>query len=153
MKPDEDHKPSEPRIDLAREPDFALGAIYVRPSSREVTVSDRSMVLEPRVMQVLVVLAGAYGVVVSRDELMQRCWDGRAVGDDAINRCIAKVRALAKSDPARSFSIETIRGVGYRLTTAPAEGVPAHSHARIYAAAIVLGPALLLLAAWYWWPD
>lgn len=104
-------------------------------------------------MQVLVVLAGAEGVVVSRHELMQRCWDGRAVGDDAINRCIAKVRALAKSDPAPSFSIETIRGVGYRLTIAPAEGATARGHARIYAVAIVLAAALLLLVAWQWWPG
>ena len=151
MKPHADPNATELHIDLAREPDFSLGAIHVRPSSREVTVENRPEVLEPRVMQVLVVLARAEGVVVSRDELMQRCWNGRAVGVDALNRCIAKVRALAKSDPRHSFSVETVRGVGYRLTVAREEGTRKRRH--IYAAAIALAATLLSLMAWNWWPG
>ena len=42
--------------------------------------------LDPRVMQVLVALTGAAGKVLSRDDLIALCWDGRIVGDNAINR-------------------------------------------------------------------
>lgn len=100
---------------LAGEPDFTLGDLQIRPSSREVVAAggDRE-VLEPRVMQVLVVLARRRDQVVSRDQLIDECWAGRVVGEDAINRCIARVRRLAEAHGG--FAIETIARVGYRLT-------------------------------------
>ncbi len=100
-------------IDLGREADFSLGILRVRPSSREVLTKDRTEVLEPRVMQVLVALARQRGEVVSRNHLVEECWAGRVVGEDAINRCIAKVRRLA--DAHGGFTVETIPRVGYRL--------------------------------------
>jgi Tol biopolymer transport system component/DNA-binding winged helix-turn-helix (wHTH) protein len=102
-------------VDLAAEADFALGGLLVAPSVREVRTVDRRETVEPRVMQVLVALAREKGTVVSRDQLIERCWGGRLVGDDAINSCVAKVRALAAlaADPA--FDIETIPRVGYRM--------------------------------------
>lgn len=113
-------QPQNQSIDLAREAAFALGAVVVRPATREVVAGEATDFLEPRVMQVLVVLAHRRGEVVSRDELILSCWGGRAVGDDAINRCIARIRRLAESHGG--FSLETIPRVGYRLNeTAPNE--------------------------------
>lgn len=103
-------------IDLAREGDFALGRLQVRPSLREVTLGGQTETVEPRVMQVLVALARADGAVVSRDQLIETCWGGRIVGEDAINRCIAKVRKVAELDGNQSFAIETVARVGYRLS-------------------------------------
>lgn len=71
-------------------------------------------------MQVLVALASADGAVVSRDELIERCWEGRVVGDDAINRAIGRLRRLSEADNGASFEIETIARVGYRLKQAGA---------------------------------
>ena len=104
---------SAERIDLAREPDFRLGGLLVRPSIRQIESSGAPETLEPRIMQVLVALARNRGEVVSRDELVETCWEGRVVGDDALNRCISKIRKLgeAKGD----FRLETIPRVGYRL--------------------------------------
>src|SRR6185437_4355052 len=102
-------------IDLARESDFALGAFRVRPSLCEIENKGVLKSIEPRVMQALVAFAQAKGSVVSRDELIQRCWGGRIVGEDAVNRCIAKVRKLAEPDEPQSFVLETIPRVGYRL--------------------------------------
>ena len=122
MKVEEASRP----VDLAQEPDFALGPLQVRPSLREVLAAGEREVLEPRVMQVLVALARRPDQVISRDQLIDACWAGRVVGEDAINRCIARVRRLAETHGG--FSVETIARVGYRLTVAttatPAEPVP-----------------------------
>lgn len=96
---------------------FNLGGLEVRPATREVAWQAATDVLEPRVMQVLTVLAQKRGSVVSRGDLVAECWAGRAVGDDAINRCIQALRRLAKA--RGGFSIRTVKGLGYRLDEAP----------------------------------
>jgi hypothetical protein len=101
-------------IDLARERDFELVGLRVRPSAREIAGAAGTETLEPRVMQVLVALAQRQGEVLSRDELIARCWGGRAVSDDAVQRCIARLRRLAQAHGG--FAVDTISRVGYRLT-------------------------------------
>lgn len=101
-------------IDLARHADFALGSIRVHPSSRELVGPGGPIMVEPKVMQVLVVLADAGGRVVSRDELIEQCWAGRVVGEDAINRVIGKLRRVAEATDG-AFRIETVARAGHRL--------------------------------------
>lgn len=100
-------------VDLARERAFALGGLAVSPSTREVRFDAGLEILQPRIMQVLVALARRRGEVVSRDDLVDACWGGRVVGDDAINRCIQAIRRLA--DERGGFSVATVARVGYRL--------------------------------------
>lgn len=99
---------------LARREDFHLGEALVRPSLRTVEGPLSSANCEPRVMQVLVVLADARGQVLSREDLLKLCWNGLVVGDDAINRAIAEVRRIAVATGA-GFKVETVPRVGYRL--------------------------------------
>lgn len=104
-------------IDLAQEADFDLGSLRVRPAKCEVEWNGASQNLQRRVMQVLVVLAHARGSVVSQNDLVMRCWRGLSVSDDAIFRCISKLRKLAADYVDAPYEIETIPGVGYRLTS------------------------------------
>jgi DNA-binding winged helix-turn-helix (wHTH) protein/TolB-like protein len=106
-------------IDLAGMPGFSLGSISVEPATLRIVVGSQNKTIEPRVMQVLVALAETSGTVVSRQKLVDICWGGRAVSEDAINRCIAKVRRLGTESAA--FEIETIPRVGYRLREAGSE--------------------------------
>lgn len=106
---------SQAQITLANEPPFRLGRIEISPPTREARGPDFHEVLEPRVLEVLIVLAQAAGAVVGRDELVTRCWDGRSVSDAVINRIISRIRRLAEKDEGASFAIETIAKVGYRL--------------------------------------
>ena len=108
-------RPSPWTIDLAHIRPFTTGDVEVRPASREVVRGDQRELLEPLVMQVLVALANARGEILSRDDLIDACWGGRAVTDDAINRVISRLRALTRTFD--SFEIETITKVGYRLVT------------------------------------
>lgn len=120
-------------VELAREPDIRLGAVLIRPSRRELVVRARRMRLEPRVMQVLVALARAKGGVVSHGELIDSCWSGRIVGEDAIYRCIVRLRRLATALEG-PFCIETIARVGYRLMHAEACANEAGAPSRGWAA-------------------
>jgi len=103
---------TETAVELASEPDFRLGQLLIRPSSREAILDGRTELEEPRVLQVLTVLARRRGEVVSREQLVAACWSGRVVSEDAVNRSITKVRRW--STPA-TFTLETIPRVGYRL--------------------------------------
>jgi TolB-like protein/DNA-binding winged helix-turn-helix (wHTH) protein len=107
-------QPEWTRIDLTREAPFALGPVWVNPATREVGLGEQREILEPRVMQVLVALARHRGEIVTRDALITACWEGRAVGDDAINRCTGRLRRLAEA--FGGFALETVPRVGYRLT-------------------------------------
>lgn len=106
-------------INLADRPDFDLGGLRVSPAHRRVRFGNEERELEPKVVQVLVALAAARPDVVSRDRLIEQCWDGRIVGDDALNRCIVALRHLAKEFSPPPFAIETVPRVGYALTEAP----------------------------------
>lgn len=108
------------RVVLAHEQPFRMGTLKVDPATRQVECGGKNETLEPRVMQVLVALYQA-GRIVTRDELIERCWAGRVVGDDAINRVISRLRHLAAEFAGGSFSVETIARVGYRLNIAAGE--------------------------------
>lgn len=103
------------KVDLAHEPTFALGLVTIHPGVRQIVRGGISETIEPRVMQVLVALARANGAIVTRDELIGSCWDGRIVSEDAINRTLSRVRHLATGIGNCSFRVETITKVGYRL--------------------------------------
>jgi DNA-binding winged helix-turn-helix (wHTH) protein/Flp pilus assembly protein TadD len=104
----------EPII-LAHEPPFRIGEAEFRPQTREVIFGGDTTIVEPRVMQVLVALERAKGSVVSKDDLAARCWEGRIVGEDAINRVISRLRAVAEKQAGGQFRVETITKVGSRL--------------------------------------
>ena len=117
---------SAAQVDLAATAPFALGTLEVRPATRQVLgAAGAERLAEPRALQVLIALAEAAGAVVSRDALVQRCWAGRIVGEDAIHRAVAKARQLADLTQPPAFAIETIARVGYRLQAAPAPAVEA----------------------------
>jgi len=141
-------------IDLVGEPDFVLGASRVSPSRLEVSHAGLHETLEPRIMQVLVALYQADGKVVSRDELIARCWEGRVVGEDAITRAIGRLRRLSEADDGASFIVETIPKIGFRLvvgvSAAATEGgsagvPPAHESSNDNLAA-----SNLLANRWIW---
>ena len=155
------------KVELAHEPDFVIGRLTVSPSRRELVRDDGEReVIEHRVMQVLIALSKAEGNIVTRDELIMLCWDGRVVGEDAIHRVISQLRKIASGIGAGSLEIETITKIGYRLTSegdgerlspvpaalndAPAPQTSRQSMRRKFAA-IAASAALLLVVALLAW--
>ena len=138
------------RIDLAEESDFDLGGMLVHPAELAVEMNSQRTELQPRVMQVLVALAHARPAVVSRDKLIELCWEGRVVGDDALNRCILALRHLAQEFTPQPFTIETVPRIGHRLVERSFGEVASRGQStkakpwRLIAAAVL---ALLIAAA------
>lgn len=107
--------PTAAPVDLFNEADFRLGAFHARPSVREIQLDLHVERLEPRVFQVLIVLARSRNRTISRDALIALCWDGRFVSDDALNRTIGRLRQVFARDPSGSVTIETVPRLGYQL--------------------------------------
>ena len=147
-------------VRLSAATDFRLGRLCIRPSACEAIRDGERHHIEPRVTQVLVALVRAEGAVVSRHDLIESCWDARIVGEDAINRCISKLRELADAGAGRTdFQIETIARIGYRLQAAvgtvednaspgTASGVPRMRRAAVLAvgAAAILAVAAVVVS-------
>jgi predicted ATPase/DNA-binding winged helix-turn-helix (wHTH) protein len=103
---------------LARETPVRIGAILVEPALRRILHDDgREEIVEPRVMEVFVILLRMRGNILSRIDLAMCCWEGRIVGDDAVNRVLSRLRRIADGIADNSFRVETITKVGYRLVT------------------------------------
>lgn len=103
--------------DLSKAERFALAGLMVDPPTRRIIAGDREELLEPRVMRVLVALDLARGKVLSRDDLIELCWDGVIVGDNAINRVISRLRAILAELTGDTVRLETITKVGFRLVS------------------------------------
>lgn len=103
-------------VNLAVEPSFELGPARVDPSAHTVAWGNQSRRLQPQTIKVLVALHDKLDQVVTRDELIDRCWDGRFIGDDAVNRCISILRRV--SAESGGIEIETVPKGGYRLLRA-----------------------------------
>lgn len=92
-----------------------LPPLTIDPAARRLRNDGREIIIEPRMMQVLVALATANGSILSRDDLIASCWDGRFVGDEAISSVIYRLRRTLGDLAGDSVEIETIPKVGFRL--------------------------------------
>jgi Tol biopolymer transport system component/DNA-binding winged helix-turn-helix (wHTH) protein len=97
------------------EHDFRLDEVLVQPARLVITVDDEEHRVEPRVMDILVLLAERSGDTVGREELRDTLWNAY-VSDDAIHRAIWKLR---RGLAGRADLVETVSKRGYRLTVAP----------------------------------
>jgi len=103
------HDGSGPRTRLQ------VGDWWVDPATNELSRGDESVRIEPKAMDVLMLLVEHVGRVVSREELFAAAWPGVVVGDEALTQSIIKLRrALGDSSRSPAY-IETISKRGYRL--------------------------------------
>jgi DNA-binding winged helix-turn-helix (wHTH) protein len=100
-------------LSVADRQSFKVGYATIDPLSREARWKGGKERLQPLTLKVLLALLSRRGEVVTRDELVQLCWDGRIVGDDVVNRSISVLRHFAQR--AGGFRIETVPKTGYRL--------------------------------------
>jgi DNA-binding winged helix-turn-helix (wHTH) protein len=147
--------------DLALRPDLQFGPMLISPSRRLVEGPGGHTHVEPLIMQVFLLLLDAAGKVVTRNDLFDQCWGGVVVGDDSLNRAIAKVRRIGAQVAPGLYEIETIPRTGYRMTgqiLGLLNGVPIQSErsSPLSRRTIVGGGAAALAAAGaagLWWAN
>ncbi len=119
-----------------------------------------SVRIEPKAMDVLMLLAGRVGDVVSREALFAAVWPDVVVGDEALTQSINKLRRALGDNPRAPQYIETISKRGYRLIApvgdagaeppiGPASSPPSTVaggvvHRRIRVAAVLAGLAIAI---------
>jgi DNA-binding winged helix-turn-helix (wHTH) protein/tetratricopeptide (TPR) repeat protein len=102
--------------DLAVRSDFQIGSLHVSPSRRLVEGPAGSIHLQPLIMQAFLLLLDADGDVVTRDQLFDQCWGGNLVGNESLNRVMARVKHIPAEVAPGFFEIETIPRTGYRIS-------------------------------------
>ncbi|WP_156255816.1 winged helix-turn-helix domain-containing protein [Sandarakinorhabdus oryzae] len=143
---------------------LVLGDLALDASARTITGPIASCTLEPQVMRVFQALAATPGTVHSREQLLERCWDGVFVGEDSLNRAIAAIRRALRESGTSQVEIETLSKTGYRLRLShgdePPAALPATSHPHPTAGPASLSRRALLVAsgavaagaaAWWAW--
>lgn len=76
---------------------------------------DQEIKLPPRASALLAALADRPMQFVTKEELIARVWDGKAVGDDALTSCARELRRALGDDPRNPRLVETRYRRGYRL--------------------------------------
>lgn len=104
-----------------------VGAIYIGrwcllPTTGELTDGGEIRRLEPKMVELLQLLAEQPGNVVSRDDIMLRLWPQTVVGDDTLARIVSKLRKALGDDSKQQQFIETLPKRGYRLVVSVRKG-------------------------------
>ncbi|MEZ5717788.1 MAG: response regulator [Burkholderiaceae bacterium] len=126
-------KPVKPRVLLARirnllrrrqnqreptHPPLYFGALRIDVQSRAVTLADEVVVLTTQEFDLLYLLAGQAGTILSRDDILSAL---SGVGYDGLDRSvdirIARLRKLLGDNPAEPRYIKTVRNQGYLFLT------------------------------------
>lgn len=81
----------------------------------QIIAHDDILSMEPKVLQVLLILAENQGKVVSHDHILKSVWPDTVIGANAIQRCIAQLRKAFKDDAKTQAVIATHPKVGYSL--------------------------------------
>jgi TolB-like protein/DNA-binding winged helix-turn-helix (wHTH) protein/Tfp pilus assembly protein PilF len=109
---------------------FQLEGLLVAPLTGELSGPGGVVRLDPKVMDVLVLMATQPRQVILREELVTRLWGHAVVTDDAVTRCFYELRRhLAHAGGNESYRdlIETLPKRGYRLNAMVVPGLPAHT--------------------------
>lgn len=91
---------------------WQLGTFELDESRRELRRGERVMVIEPKPLNLLMLLVRHPGELISKGELIERLWGNRPVSDTVIARCVAKLRAALGE---HQDWVRTVHGYGYRF--------------------------------------
>jgi len=91
--------------------------ISIDKVTRKVRINEKEIELTSKEFDLLLLLSSNPNRVFSKDELFERIWGFDSVGDfSTVTVHIRKLREKIEFDPSNPEYIETIWGVGYRLT-------------------------------------
>jgi DNA-binding winged helix-turn-helix (wHTH) protein/tetratricopeptide (TPR) repeat protein len=105
---------------------FEFGDFKLDCSRFELYRSGRSLKLERKPMELLILLAERNGDLVTRSEIAERLWDREVFVDSehGINTAIRKIRQVLRDDAEQPHFLVTVTGKGYRFIGTMAQVSP-----------------------------
>ena len=104
------------RRELSGTPELRIGPVRLDLRARRVWVEDCEVLLRPREMELLTVLAESAGQAVRREALMDQVWDEHWSGSTkTLDVHVANLRRRLSDAGDRWDRIVTLRGYGYRM--------------------------------------
>ncbi len=97
-----------------RKHSFRIGGFIIKPDRNLLVKDGVSYSLEPRIMDVLCVIAAQPREVISRDRLIARVWNVEYGADESLTRAISILRKTFRSAGETEEFIQTIPKRGYR---------------------------------------
>jgi TolB-like protein/DNA-binding winged helix-turn-helix (wHTH) protein len=96
---------------------FEFGDFKVDCDRFELSRAGRTLKLERKPMELLILLAAGNGHLITRTEIIERLWDSEVFVDTehGINTAIRKIRQVLGDDPERPRFVQTVTGKGYRF--------------------------------------
>ncbi len=106
------------RVEMMRGTGLERTLVYdqlqIDPNSRSVQIEGVSVHLLPREFDLLLYLARNRGVILSRQQLMEKVWGHDFYGDSrTVDVHVRRLRMKIERDPAEPELIRTMYGVGY----------------------------------------
>jgi TolB-like protein len=105
---------------------LAFSNVEIDPAKGEVRRDGKPVAVAPRVFSLLHLLAANAERMVTRDEIVDKVWDGRVISESAISTSVKEARQAIGDSGARQDLIRTLHGQGFRciadvriLATAP----------------------------------
>jgi TolB-like protein/Flp pilus assembly protein TadD len=111
-------------------PSFSFGPFVLDTARGVLRHGNEPLPVGQRALAILQALLEAEGRVVTKTELMERCWPDTIVEDANLTVQIASLRKLLGTQPGEAEWILTVPRVGYRMATGPAEQADAALPAR-----------------------
>jgi DNA-binding winged helix-turn-helix (wHTH) protein len=108
-------------LEQTPEKGFQLGVCFIEPAESKIISSRGPEHVEPRVMDVLMVLVGYAGQTVPREQIINDVWHTNFVSDEVLSRCVSLLRKHLGDDSREPRYIETIPKKGYRLIATVSE--------------------------------
>ena len=100
--------------DTGDETEYVLDELYVCPEKHQVSVDGEPVTLTKKEFDILRMLLENRGIVLSRDRMLNTIW---GYDFDGENRTVdVHIRTLRSKLRKAGMHIETVRGVGYRIT-------------------------------------
>ncbi|MFS1440128.1 diguanylate cyclase [Shewanella sp. 10N.286.48.A6] len=93
---------------------FFFGDWQVDPNSNALRQGKKTKQLEPKAMDVLLLLCQQQGEVLSSDDIVNQCWPEADIGDNPLHKVINQLRRALGDKATEPSYIETIRKRGYR---------------------------------------
>ncbi len=94
---------------------FFIGQWQANPQTNSLRLGNAVKQLEPKAMDVLLLLCQRKGEVLSADSIADACWGNADIGDNPVHKAITQLRKALGDKASTPIYIETIRKRGYQI--------------------------------------